>query len=67
MNLKSSKINEPKLKFYSTAWFLLNVNNDVFFPGISKKPFYKSPCRIINNKELPVIVGNTTEKSGERD
>lgn len=39
------------------------INNGVFVPGISKKPFYKSPCRIINNNELPVIVGNTNERS----
>jgi len=34
-----------------------------FVPGISKKPFYKSNCRIITNEELPIIVGNTNERS----
>jgi len=39
------------------------INNGVFVPGISKKPFYKAPCRIISNTELPIIVGNTKERS----
>lgn len=39
------------------------INNGVFVPGISKKPFYMAPCRIIKNEELPIIVGNTKEKS----
>ena len=34
-----------------------------FVPGISKKPFYMAPCRIITNAELPIIVGNSNEKS----
>ena len=39
------------------------ITNGKFVPGISKKPFYNSTCRIIKNEELPIIVGNTTEKS----
>lgn len=39
------------------------IVNGVFTPGISKKPFFMSMCRIINNNELPIIVGNTNEKS----
>ena len=39
------------------------IKNNKFIPGISKKPFYMAPCRIINNTELPIIVGNTNEKS----
>lgn len=39
------------------------IVNNVFTPGISKKPFFMSNCRIINNTELPIIVGNTSEKS----
>ena len=39
------------------------INNGKFVPGISKKPFYMEPCRIITNQELPIIIGNTTEKS----
>ena len=39
------------------------INNGIFVPGISKKPFYKAPCRIINKTELPIIVGNTNSKS----
>ena len=39
------------------------INNGVFVPGISKKPFFMAPCRIINNLELPIIVGNTSERS----
>ncbi len=34
-----------------------------FLPGISRKPFYMEPCRIITNQELPIIVGNTNEKN----
>lgn len=34
-----------------------------FVPGISKKPFYLSPCRIITKEELPLIVGYTNLKS----
>ena len=33
-----------------------------FIPGISKKPYFMLPCRIIT-KELPIIVGNTNERS----
>ena len=39
------------------------INDNKFVPGISKRPFYLSPCRIINKEELPIIVGNTTNKS----
>lgn len=39
------------------------IKNNKFIPGISKKPFYMAPCRIINNTELPIIVGNSNEKS----
>lgn len=39
------------------------IVNGVFTPGISKKPFFMSMCRIINNSELPIIVGNSNEKS----
>lgn len=39
------------------------IKNNKFIPGISKKPFYMAPCRIINNNELPIIVGNSNEKS----
>ena len=39
------------------------IKNNVFVPGVSKKPFYMSPCRLIKNEELPIIVGNTNEKS----
>lgn len=39
------------------------IKNAKFTPGISKKPYYMSICRIIRNDELPIIVGNTNEKS----
>lgn len=39
------------------------IKNSKFTPGISKKPYYMSVCRIIRNDELPIIVGNTNEKS----
>ena len=39
------------------------IKNAKFTPGISKKPYYTSVCRIIRNDELPIIVGNTNEKS----
>lgn len=39
------------------------IKNNVFVPGVSKKPFYMAPCRLIKNEELPIIVGNTNEKS----
>ena len=39
------------------------IKNAKFTPGISKKPYYMSVCRIIRNEELPIIVGNTNEKS----
>ena len=38
------------------------INEGKFVPGISKKPFYMEPCRIITNAELPIIVGNSNEK-----
>lgn len=38
------------------------INEGRFVPGISKKPFYMAPCRIITNAELPIIVGNSTER-----
>lgn len=38
------------------------INEGKFVPGISKKPFYMEPCRIITNAELPIIVGNSSEK-----
>ena len=34
-----------------------------FIPGISKKPYFMLPCRIITKEELPIIVGNTNERS----
>ena len=39
------------------------INEGKFVPGISKKPFYMSSCRIISTTELPIIVGNTNERS----
>ena len=39
------------------------IKNAKFTPGISKKPYYMSVCRIIRIDELPIIVGNTNEKS----
>lgn len=39
------------------------IKNAKFTPGISKKPYYMSVCRIIRNDELPIMVGNTNEKS----
>lgn len=39
------------------------IKNAKFTSGISKKPYYMSVCRIIRNDELPIIVGNTNEKS----
>ena len=39
------------------------IKNGKFVPGVSKKPYYLSPCRLIKNEELPIIVGNTNEKS----
>jgi len=39
------------------------ISNNKFTPGISKKPSYMGPCRIIKNEELPIIVGNSNEKS----
>ena len=39
------------------------IKNAKFTTGISKKPYYMSVCRIIRNDELPIIVGNTNEKS----
>ena len=38
------------------------INEGRFVPGISKRPFYMEPCRIITNAELPIIVGNSNEK-----
>lgn len=37
------------------------IINSIFVPGVSKKPFYNSICRIIRNEELPIIVGNTSQ------
>ena len=34
-----------------------------FIPCISKKPYFMLPCRIITKEELPIIVGNTNERS----
>ena len=34
-----------------------------FIPGLSKKPYFMLPCRIITKEELPIIVGNTNERS----
>src|SRR5574344_1608574 len=39
------------------------IINNVFVPGVSRKPYYMSVCRIIKNAELPIIVVNTSEKS----
>ena len=39
------------------------IVNNKFVPGVSKKPKYSAPCRLIKNEELPIIVGNTNEKS----
>lgn len=39
------------------------IKNAKFTPGISKKPYYMSVCRVIRNDELPIMVGNTNEKS----
>lgn len=39
------------------------IIDDNFVPGISKKPFFGTACRIITKEELPIIVGNTNEKS----
>ena len=39
------------------------IVNNKFIPGVAKKPFYKAGCRLIKNEELPIIVGNTNEKS----
>lgn len=39
------------------------IINNKFVPGISKKPSYNASCRIIKSEELPIIVGNTNEKS----
>ncbi len=49
----------------TTAYISLlgEIKNSKFTPGISKKPYYMSVCRIIRNDELPIIVGNTNEKS----
>ena len=49
----------------TTAYISLlgEIKNAKFTPGISKKPYYMSVCRIIRNDELPIIVGNTNEKS----
>ena len=39
------------------------ISNKIFVPGISKKPFYLSPCRIITKEELPIIVDNNINNS----
>ena len=39
------------------------IIDNKFVPGISRKPYFMSICRIITNEELPIIVGNTNEKS----
>ena len=54
-----STINENRM----VVELLGEIVNNKFVPGISKKPFYNAPCRLIKNEELPIIVGNTNEKS----
>ena len=39
------------------------ISNKIFVPGISKKPYYLSPCRIITKDELPIIVDNSINDS----
>ena len=39
------------------------IIDNKFVPGISRKPYFMATCRIITNEELPIIVGNTNEKS----
>ncbi len=39
------------------------IVNGKFVPGISKKPYYLASCRIIKSEELPIIIGNTGDKS----
>ena len=61
---KSTIIGEISSINKSTAEVTLvgEINEGRFVPGISKKPFYMEPCRIITNAELPIIVGNSNEK-----
>jgi len=39
------------------------INNNIFYPGISKKPFFNASCRIINANELNLLVNNAKNKS----
>lgn len=39
------------------------IKNNRFMPGLSKRPFFGEPCRIITKEELPIIVGNYDTKS----
>ena len=50
-------------KSIATVNLVGEIVDNIFVPGISKKPFYLSICRIITKEELPIIVGNTNEKS----
>lgn len=34
------------------------ICDNIFLPGISKKPYYGSPCRYITSEELAIIIGN---------
>jgi len=50
-------------KNVATIDLIGEIKNDKFVPGISRKPYYSSMCRLIKKEELPIIVGNTNEKS----
>lgn len=39
------------------------IKNNRFMPGLSKRPFFGEPCRIITKEELPIIVGNYDTKN----
>lgn len=54
-----SSINESIARVFLVG----EIVDNKFIPGISKKPFFAQPCRIITKDELPIIVGNNRGKS----
>ncbi len=50
-------------KSFAKVSLVGEIVNNRFVPGISRKPFYNAICRIIKNEELPIIIGNTNERS----
>ena len=38
------------------------IVNNKFIPGVTRKPFYASVCRVITSAELPIVVGSAVDK-----